>query len=107
MKELLTHKRFRVRAGMEFMSTAEMGDDHILVLQDESNGQPIRVMDILSKKEFVLSTNTLKENFIYTGCAANIHYLTLCLAHEGVEVSNTDKLYLMSKLLEVWSSQDQ
>lgn len=101
----LNNPKFSLKAGMEFMSTAEMGDLHIVVLRDESEEPTIQVQDLLTKKEMSMSLSNIKDNFIYTSCPSNLAFLKLFIRQEGVEpCSPTDKVSLLGQLQRLWIS---
>lgn len=101
----LNNPKFKIKAGMEFMSTAEMGDLHLVVLRDESDEPTTLTQDLLTKKQMTMSLAYLKEKFIFTGCPANILFLSLYIRQEGVEpCSPTDKIALLAQLERLWIS---
>ncbi len=101
----LNNPKFYLKAGMEFMSKAEMGDLHIVVLRDESEDPTIQAQDLPTKKEMTMSLSNLKENFIYTACPANLTFLRAYIRQEGVEpCSSTDKIALLNQLYRLWVS---
>lgn len=100
---LLRHTKFRLKADMEFITTAEMGDLHVILLQDETDHLSVKSQDLLTRKEMDLSVSHLKEKFIYTGCPANLRYLMDFIRHEGQEpCSQSDKFALATQLESLW-----